>query len=98
VSRWCEVREGYRWERSDGAVVMWDQRSPWPNPINPRSRMWTAWEPNPSSRYLAMERGRVRRTMDGDLTKPGFPRRWKTAKAAMMVVDQEYPLTISTED
>jgi hypothetical protein len=50
-----------RFVRKDGAVVMWDQRSPHPNPVNPRSRMWTAWEPDPSQQALTMKRGRVRR-------------------------------------
>jgi hypothetical protein len=92
TSHWRELKRGYRWERSDGAVVMWDQRSPHPNPLNLRSRMWTAWEPDPSSLYLAMSRGRFRKTHDGGRCKPGFPRRWKTAKAAMQAVDREYPL------
>lgn len=92
MSHWREIRVGYRWERSDGAVVMGDQRSHHPNPLNTRSRMWTAWEPDPSSRYLYMRRGRFRTTQDGGRSKPGFPRRWKTAKAAMHAVDREYPL------
>lgn len=89
---WKEVRPGYRWERIDGAVARWDDRSPHPNSLNPASRMWTAWEPNPSQAYLMMRRGRVRKTMEGALSKPGFPRRWKTAEAAMKAVDNEHPL------
>lgn len=94
---WTEVRPGYRWERTDGAVVMWDQRSPYPNPENPTSKLWTAWEPDPSQKALSMERGRPRRTTEGELAYLSFPRRWKTAEAAMKAVDQEYPLLTSVE-
>lgn len=89
-ARWEQVNLR-RWRRSDGAVVMWDDRSPWPNPAITSARMWTAWEPDPSNRYLAMARGRLRQTMNGVLSKPGFPRRWKTAEAAIRAVDREYP-------
>jgi hypothetical protein len=92
AKHWKEIRPGYRWQRTDGAVVRWDDRSPHPNPLKPSARMWTAWEPNPSVAYLIMRRGRIRKTMDGALLKPGFPRRWKTAKAAMKAVDHEFPL------
>lgn len=87
---WTQVNR-LRWVRADGAVVRWDERSPWPNPVNPSSRMWTAWEPEPSQDYVAMERGRHRKCMDGSLHKPSFPRRWKTPEAAMKVVDRIYP-------
>ena len=69
-----------RWERLDGAAVLWDDRSPHPNPENARSLMWTAWEPDPSDHYLA--RGNNTFT---------WPRRWKTAQAAMREVDRLYP-------
>lgn len=52
MNQWREVSPGLTWERIDGASVMWDQRSPYPDPANPNSRMWTAWEPNPSMAYL----------------------------------------------
>lgn len=92
MRHWKEVIQGYRWERIDGAVVRWDERSPYQNHLNPHSRMWTAWEPEPSQRYLWMRRGRLRRAQDGHLFKPGFPRRWRTAEAAMRAVNREYPL------
>jgi hypothetical protein len=88
--RWTQV-SWLRWRRSDGAVVRWDDRSPHPNPINPTAKMWTAWEPEPSSAYLVMRRGRLRRAQDGKLYKPGFARRWRTAEAAMKAVDKEFP-------
>ena len=93
VNLWTQVRGGVRerWERSDGAVVKWDDSSPYPNPAQPTARMFTAWEPNPSERFLGTERGRWRLT-DGLRWKPGFPRRWKTAKAAMAAVDKDFPL------
>jgi hypothetical protein len=89
---WKVIQKGYRYERSDGAVVRYDDRSPWPNPLEPTAKMFTAWEPNPSQRYLSMSRGRPRRDMDGDLKRPTFPRRWKTPEAAMRAVDKEYQI------
>jgi hypothetical protein len=77
---WREVH-GHRWERSDGAVVKWDQSSPYPNPILESARMWTAWEPDPSQRYLGRSNGRR-----------SWPRRWNTPQAAMDAVDREHPL------
>lgn len=79
---WRMVNEN-RYVRNDGAVVMWDQRSPYPNPENPESRLWTAWEPDPSERYIGMGRRGSRLT---------WPRRWKTAEAAMSAVDRLYPV------
>lgn len=83
---WTKVNEN-RFVRSDGAVVMWDQRSPNPNPGNPRSRLWTAWEPDPSESALFTSRrgSRLR-----------WPRRWKTAEVAMATVDALYPLKTCT--
>jgi len=84
-----------RWVRNDGAVVKWDDASPWPNPIKASARMWTAWEPDPSQRALSMERGRWRKgigLLSRSRWKPIFPRRWKTPKAAMAAVDREYPM------
>jgi hypothetical protein len=91
---WTQIQFGTyeRWERSDGAVVKWDDNSPYPNPMNPNARMFTAWEPDPSEGFLGMARGRVRTAQDGHRWKPGFPRRWKTAKAAMAAVDRKFPL------
>jgi hypothetical protein len=71
-----------RWVRCDGAVVKYDESSPFPNPMNPRSRMFTAWEPDPSQDFLGQ---RSRRGI-------GWPRRWKTAQAAMRAVDRECPI------
>ena len=70
-----------KWTRSDGAVVRWDQSSPYPNPANPRSRMWIAFGPEPGGEYL-------RQTSKHGLE---WPRRWKTAEAAMKAVDREFP-------
>lgn len=93
---WTQIASGVRqrWQRSDGALVKWDDSSPWPNPAESSARMYTAWEPDPSDRPLSMVRGRTRKAQDGHLWKPGFPRRWKTAEAAMRAVDREYPLTL----
>jgi hypothetical protein len=74
-----------RWVRSDGAVVKWDDSSPHPNPERESSRMWTAWEPDPSPHYLATTRG---------TSLFIWQRRWKTAAAAMAAVDREYPLGV----
>jgi len=87
-----ETIGGVRYTRSDGAVVKWDNSSPHPNPAEPTARMWTAWEPDPSQKALLMHRGRWRRAQDGTRVRLGFPRRWKTAQAAMDAVDREYPL------
>jgi hypothetical protein len=83
---------GRRCVRSDGALVKWDDSSPWPNPAEDSARMYTAFEPDPSQQYLSMHRGRTRKAQDGHLFKPGFPRRWKTKEAAMKAVDKEFPL------
>src|SRR5271166_4361717 len=91
---WTRI-SGRRWERSDGAVVKYDDSSPWPNPAVATARMYTAWEPNPSEQALSMTRGRERRAQDGRLWRPGFPRRWKTPEAAMKAVDREYPLRVT---
>ena len=93
---WKQVTSTH-WVRSDGATVIWDQRFPHPNPMNPNSRMWTAWEPDPSQHCLYMERGRIRNGRDSGLWKPGFPRRWKTPETAMQAVDREFPLGLELE-
>lgn len=73
-----------RYERSDGAVVKWDDDTPYSNPINPTARMWTAWEPDPGESALMKRlRGRPRSV--------GVPRRFKTAIAAMKAVDKRWP-------
>lgn len=89
-SGWREVSQR-RYVRQDGAVVMWDDRSPHPNPVYSSARMWTAWKQPPHD-YLHMSRGRLRKCADGSFARPGFPRRWNTAEAAMKAVDREYPL------
>lgn len=73
---------GNRWIRIDGAVVKWDDSSPWPNPAKDSARMWTAWEPDPSEAYL--RRGNKRGI--------GWPRRWKHPERAMQEVDRLFPL------
>ena len=44
--------------------------------------MWTGWEPDPSEKYLSRKskRGLV------------YPRRWKSAEAAMREVDRLFPM------
>lgn len=96
MSAWKRVND-YRWRRTDGAAVIWDDRSPYPNPVRPSARMWTAWEPDPSTKALSMRRGRLREADDGHLWKPRFPRRWNTPAAAMKAVDKEFPLRESTK-
>lgn len=75
-----------RWVRSDGAVVMWDDRTPYANPENPRARMWTAWEPDPSEAPLCRPIGRRRGP-----AKRYTARRFASAEAAMVAVDKEFP-------
>ncbi len=88
---WTEVKRGYRWRRGDGAVAMWDDRSPHPNPCNPRSRLWTCWEPEPSQQAVLKEVGRLRRAQDGRLYHLRVRRRFQTAQAAMRFLDKHYP-------
>lgn len=78
---WHKVSDE-RWERHDGAVVMLDLRSPYPNPMNPRSLLWTAWEPDPSDRALSQRCSRRFKR----------PRRWGSAEAAMLAVEREFPV------
>lgn len=79
---WTQISSN-RWDRNDGAVVEWNQKTPYSNPANPNARMWIAFGPPPSELYL------LQRSKRGF----GFPRRWKTAKAAMIAVDTEYPIS-----
>lgn len=72
---------GDRFRRADGAVVKWDGSSPYPNPARASARMWTAWEPDPSTRALSQPCGRRFRR----------PRRYRTAEAAMAAVDRAFP-------
>lgn len=87
---WIEVKRGYRWRRGDGAVAMWDDCSPHPNPCNPRSRLWTCWEPDPSQSAIMKEVGKLRRTRDGRDYRLRVPRRFLTAQAAMQFLDKHY--------
>lgn len=91
-THWKETVRNYRWEREDGALVRYDDRTPHSSPIHPSARMFTAWEPNPSSAYLMMRRGKERKSQNGDFSKPGFPRRWKHPESAMREVDRLHPL------
>lgn len=75
---------GARYVRTDGAVVRYDDRSPYPNPICESARMWTAWEPDPGQGALSM--GRRSSWMR-------WPRRFHTAEAAMSAADRAWPLT-----
>ena len=82
INIWHQVNRD-RYERADGAVVKYDLDSPYPNPENESARMWTAWEPNPSNRYLKVIRyGRQIRN---------WPKRWKIPENAMHAVDQLFP-------
>lgn len=89
---WTEVH-WRRWEANDGAVVRWDNSSPHPNPANPRSRMWIAFGPGADEydclKAFRMRRGRRR-------SDRGYPRRWKTAQAAMRAVDETFPPAVQT--
>lgn len=49
--------------------------------MGPRTMDWIAFEPDPSEKYL------IRYSKRG----LGWPRRWKTAEAAMRAVDREFP-------
>lgn len=71
-----------RYVRHDGAVVRYDDRTPYSNPNNASARMWTAWEPDPGERALSMGR-----------YSSGFkwPRRFRTPEAAMRAVDKAWP-------
>jgi hypothetical protein len=90
---WTQITFGprARWERRDGAIVRYDESSPYPNPAVSSAKMFTAWEPDPSERALSMERGHWRVAQDGHRFKFSFPRRWKTAEAAMRAVNKEFP-------
>jgi len=69
------------WERSDGAYVWYDNKTPYPNLLNPNARFWAAYGPN--ERYLRKEKRR---------TWMHIPRRWKTAEAAIKALDREVPI------
>lgn len=78
------MREGgRRYVRRDGAVVRYDERSPYPNPLRESSRMFTAWEPDPGESYLSMGRRS---------SWFRWPRRFHTPEAAMRAVDKTWPL------
>ena len=81
---WRCTRPERRYVRTDGAVVKYDDSSPYPNPIKPSARMWTAWEPDPGQSYLKMSRRNSR----------GFtwPRRYRTPEAAMRAADKAWPV------
>lgn len=81
---WEKISDN-RFVRIDNAVVMWDQRSPYPNPLNPNAKMWTAWEPGESDRALSY-------THWHSLFRS--PRRYKTATAAMRAVNKEFPFYV----
>ncbi|VVC05826.1 Uncharacterised protein [uncultured archaeon] len=89
---WVEVRKD-RLERKDGAVVEWDDSSPYSFILNPRARFWVAYEPNPSTRAVSMERGKIRKDEKGNPYRLRCPKRWKTAEAAMKAVDKIFPNT-----
>ena len=49
----------------------------------PPQMQWIAFEPDPSRAYIV-----TRNAKRGF----GFPRRWKTARAAMLAVDTKFPI------
>lgn len=78
---WTQLH-AHRFVRTDGAVVQWDDNSPYPNPQEPGARMWTAWEPDPSEKYIASKTRRGH----------GYPRRWKHPYNAISTIDRLFPL------
>lgn len=81
LAGWKKASE-CRYDRDDGAAVIWDDRTPYANPCLPNCRMWTVWEPDPGQGFLSMSnrRSRFRR-----------PRRFKTPEAAMLACELEWP-------
>ncbi len=84
---WTRVN-GNRYERADGAVVRWDDRTPYSNPAVSTARMWTAWEPDPGERALSMSRRS---------SAFSWPRRFLTPTAAMRAADRAWPVTARRE-
>lgn len=78
---WRKTHE-MRYDRDDGAAVIWDDRTPYANPCLPNCRMWTVWEPDPGQRFLSMSR-----------RSSGFswPRRFKSPVTAMKACELEWP-------
>lgn len=74
---------GSKWVRSDGAVARKSNDCYYSNPARASSRMWIAFEPEPSKNYLS--RGRK----DSLLR---WPIKFKTAEAAMKEFDRRFPL------
>jgi hypothetical protein len=81
MSAWTQTRWD-RWDRNDGACVKENLHSPYPNPLDPNCRLWCAYAPDGE---YAISYGRRNTWMR-------IPRRWKTAEAAMQVIDREYPI------
>jgi len=71
-----------RWDRPDGAAVIYSKDWYWANPANPRHRGWTAYAPDDEQPLTFRRR----------TSKRKHARRWKTAEAAMGAVDREFPL------
>src|SRR3990172_5523784 len=71
-----------RWDRPDGAAVIYSKDWYWANPANPRHRGWTAYAPDDEQPLTFRRR----------TSKRKHARRWKTAEAAMEAVDREFPL------
>lgn len=74
------------WSEVQGASTRWllwrrDDGAIVKYAMGPRTMEWIAYEPDPSEDYL------IRRSKRG----MGWPRRWKSAEAAMRAVDKEYP-------
>ena len=81
---WTCTRPERRYVRTDGAVVKYDDDSPYPNPLLASARMWTAWEPE----------SRPELPQDDWRNARGFtwPRRYKTPEAAMRAADRAWPM------
>lgn len=80
---WREYQPGKSWIRTDGAIVRYDDRSPFPNPANPRAQMHTAWAPGREDLYISRTNGRFT-----------WPRRWKNPVEAMKAVDRKWPMKL----
>lgn len=86
MRKWKQTSRG-RWESDDGAVVRIDHTTecstscPW----LPNYRGWMAFKPGPMD-VVGTQLVFARRNTWMKVT-----RKWKTAEAAMAVVDEEYP-------
>lgn len=76
-----ETRE--RWDRVDNACVINSPDTYYSNPMNPRHRPWIAFPHDKDTYFGFFRKNSIFR----------FPRRFKTAEAAIKFVDKEDPFT-----